>query len=80
MYPLVGEDPADWHTESLKRDVRKISPYLHSLLTLCTVRSQFKIIRLFGTRNRAAGLAYVWLQSVARIALPRADANRFFFH
>jgi hypothetical protein len=37
------------------------------------------IILIFGTCWKTSGLAHVFWHSVARIALPRADANLLFF-
>jgi hypothetical protein len=37
------------------------------------------IILIFGTCWKTSGLAHVFWHSVARIALPRADANLYFF-
>jgi hypothetical protein len=37
------------------------------------------IILIFGTRWKTSELAHVLWHSVARIALPRADANHLFF-
>ncbi len=52
---------------------------LFSLISETSLRRHFKINLIFVTSSHTAGLAYVWGHSVARIALPRADANTNLF-
>jgi hypothetical protein len=53
---------------------------LHSLIAVTGLRTVKMIILIFGTCWKTSELAHVFWHSVARIALPRADANLYFFH
>ena len=52
---------------------------LHSLIAVTGLRTVKMIILIFGTCWKTSELAHVFWHSVARIALPRADANLYFF-